>query len=51
MHICDIIRDKQEGRALSDEQIKYFIEGYVSGEIADYQASALAMAIWYSGMT
>jgi len=36
---------------LSAEEIDFFVEGYTSGEIPDYQASALLMAIWFKGMT
>lgn len=50
MRITDIIRKKRDGFALSKEEIEYFINGYVSGEIADYQASALLMAIFFNDM-
>jgi pyrimidine-nucleoside phosphorylase len=47
----DIIRKKRDGGALTREEIDAFVSGYVAGEIPDYQASALCMAIWYRGMT
>ncbi len=47
----DIIDKKKRGEALNREEIAYFIRGYVSGEIPDYQASALLMAICFMGMT
>ncbi|WP_076556899.1 pyrimidine-nucleoside phosphorylase [Salimicrobium flavidum] len=50
MRMYDIIVKKREGNALSEEEIKFFIEGYTSGEIPDYQASALAMALYFQGM-
>ncbi|MGB4589327.1 MAG: pyrimidine-nucleoside phosphorylase [Clostridiaceae bacterium] len=50
MHILEIISKKKEGSALSKEEIYYFIEGYTKGEIPDYQASALLMAIYFKGM-
>lgn len=50
MHILEIISKKKEGLALSKEEITYFIEGYTKGEIPDYQASALLMAIYFKGM-
>ncbi len=50
MRAYDIIKKKRDGLALSDEEIRAFIEGYVSGEIADYQAAALCMAIYFRGM-
>ena len=51
MRMYDIILKKKEGKALSREEINYFISGYTAGEIPDYQASALAMAICFQGMT
>ncbi|MBQ7224826.1 MAG: pyrimidine-nucleoside phosphorylase [Clostridia bacterium] len=50
MRAYDIIKKKRDGLALSQEEINYFIDGYVKGEIADYQASALCMAIYFRGM-
>lgn len=47
----DIIKRKRDGGELSDEEISFFIDGYVSGEIPDYQASALCMAVFYRGMS
>lgn len=51
MRMVDIIEKKRDGKVLSDEEIKFFIKGYVDGSIPDYQASALAMAIYYKGMS
>jgi pyrimidine-nucleoside phosphorylase len=51
MRIYDIILKKRNGGVLSREEIKFFIEGYTKGDIPDYQASALCMAIWFRGMT
>lgn len=50
MRITDIIRKKRDGYALTKEEIEYFIDGYVKGDIADYQASALLMAIFFNDM-
>ena len=50
MRMFDIIAHKRDGRALTDEEIDYFVEGYVNGDIPDYQASALCMAIYLRGM-
>ena len=47
----DIIRKKRDGLALSEKEIQWFIDGYVKGDIPDYQASALCMAIYFKGMT
>ena len=50
MDIIEIIEHKRDGLVLSDEEIHYFIKNYVSGEVKDYQASALLMAIYLKGM-
>ncbi len=46
-----IIEKKRNGEALSDEEVGLFIDGYVRGEIPDYQMAALAMAIYFKGMS
>ncbi|MBI5931274.1 MAG: thymidine phosphorylase [Chloroflexi bacterium] len=51
MHITDIIIRKRDGGELSTQEINWFIENYTSGQVADYQASALCMAIFFKGMT
>ena len=51
MNIIDIIENKKNGYELTEEEIKYFIENYTNGEIPDYQAAALIMAICINGMT
>ena len=51
MNILEIIEKKRDKKELSKEEIEYFIKGYTKGEIADYQASALLMAIYLNGMT
>ena len=50
MRMYDIIKKKRDGGKLSEEEIRWFGKGYVSGEIPDYQAAALCMAIFYKGM-
>ena len=51
MDAVEVIRTKRDGRRLSDEQIEWFIGRYAEGgEIADEQAAALAMAIFFNGM-
>ncbi len=50
MTMYDIIQKKRDGFALSDSEIKFFVDGFTSGEIPDYQASALLMAIYFKGM-
>jgi thymidine phosphorylase len=46
----DIIRAKRDGQTLTDEQIRWFINSYTAGVVADEQASALLMAIVWRGM-
>jgi thymidine phosphorylase len=43
--VLDVIRTKRDGGTLTDEQVRFFIEGYTAGTIADEQAAALCMAI------
>lgn len=51
MRMYDIIYKKRNGEELTDEEIRFFIDGYTKGDIPDYQASALMMAIYFNGMT
>lgn len=50
MRMVDVIIKKRNGLELSEEEIRFFIEGFTSGEIPSYQASSLAMAILFKGM-
>lgn len=50
MRITDIIIKKRDGGVLTKEEISFFVEGYTAGEIPDYQASALLMAIFFEGL-
>lgn len=50
MNILDIIAKKRDTKELSKEEIEYFIKEYTDGNIQDYQASALIMAIYINGM-
>ena len=50
MRIYDIIEKKKRGLALSEAEIRFFANGVTSGEIPDYQAAALLMAICLRGM-
>ena len=50
MRMYDLIAKKKHGETLTDEEIFFMVDGYVKGEIADYQMSAMLMAIWFKGM-
>lgn len=50
MRMVDIIAKKRDGLALTEEEIRFFIEGYSKGDIPDYQASAFTMAVLFQGM-
>ena len=51
MRMVDIITKKRDGGELTDQEITFFVNGYVEGKIPDYQVSALLMAIVFKGMT
>ena len=51
MNILDVISKKRDKKELSKEEIEYFVKEYTSGNITDYQAAALVMAIYINGMT
>lgn len=51
MKIVDILEKKRDGQILSKEEIQFWIDGVVSGEVPNYQTSALLMAIAINGMT
>jgi pyrimidine-nucleoside phosphorylase/thymidine phosphorylase len=51
MRAVDVIRKKRDGQALSAEEIRWMVDGIASGEVADYQWSALLMAVLWRGMS
>jgi pyrimidine-nucleoside phosphorylase len=51
MRAVDVIRQKRDGLALSDEAIDFFVRGVTDGSIPDYQATALLMAVLWRGMS
>lgn len=51
MNMYDIILKKRLGHELSRDEIKFFVDGFTSGAIPDYQMSALLMAICFNSMT
>ena len=50
MRMVDLIEKKRDGFELSKEEIDFVIKGYTDGSIPDYQMSAFAMAVYFSGM-
>ncbi len=51
MRMYDVIAKKRNGETLNEEEIRFMIDGYVKGEIPDYQMSAMLMAIYLNGMS
>lgn len=51
MRAVDIITKKRDGQELASDEINFFIKGFTSGAIPDYQASAWAMAVLLNGMS
>ncbi len=51
MRAVDLIQKKRDGLALSTQEINWLIEGYAKGTVPDYQMSAMAMAIYFKGMS
>ena len=51
MRAVDVIQKKRDGHELKRDEIAFFVDGYTRGTIPDYQASALAMAVFFKGMT
>jgi len=50
MNSVEIIKLKRNGHILTKDQIKFFIEGFLQGSIADYQMSAFLMSVYFNGM-
>jgi pyrimidine-nucleoside phosphorylase len=51
MNVTEIIAKKRDGHALSRDEIRFFVEGFTCGKIAEYQAAAWCMAVYFQGMT
>ncbi|MEJ5304366.1 MAG: thymidine phosphorylase [Ignavibacteria bacterium] len=51
MNPVEIIIKKRNGQRLTEDEIKFFVNGFLTGEIPDYQMSAFLMAIYFNGMS
>jgi thymidine phosphorylase len=50
VNAVELIKAKRDGGSLTDDQVRWFIDAYTSGQVADEQASALLMAVFFRGM-
>ena len=51
MRMYDVIAKKRDGGTLNREELAFAVNGFVNGQVPDYQMSALLMAIYLKGMT
>src|SRR2546421_12432927 len=51
MHVPSLIEKKRDGHTLTTKEIRSLVEDFVVGDVPDYQMSALAMAVFFRGMT
>ncbi|MCC7109575.1 MAG: hypothetical protein IT382_09825, partial [Deltaproteobacteria bacterium] len=51
MRAYDLIKTKRDGGALSADEVRALVAGYVDGSVADYQMAAFAMAVFFRGMS
>jgi pyrimidine-nucleoside phosphorylase len=51
MRAYDVIKKKRDGASLSADEVRELVDGYVRGDVADYQMAAFAMAVFFRGMT
>ena len=51
MRTTDLIIKKRDGQELSTQEIDWFVENFTTGEIPDYQVSAMLMSIYFQGMS
>src|ERR1035437_10409405 len=48
---AQIIQKKRDGNALSEDEIRFFVNGFTDGKLPEYQMAALAMAVCFQGMS
>jgi pyrimidine-nucleoside phosphorylase len=51
MHVVELIERKRNGEELAPAEVRELIAAYARGEVADYQAAAFLMAVWFRGLT
>jgi pyrimidine-nucleoside phosphorylase len=51
MNVYELIKKKRDGLELSKKEIRYFVDGFVNGQIPDYQMTAFLMAVYFKGMS
>ena len=51
MRAVDIIEKKRDNKTLSTEEISWFLDEYLKGDIPDYQMSSFLMSVYFNGMT
>jgi pyrimidine-nucleoside phosphorylase len=51
MNVYELIKKKRDGLELSTDEIRFLINGFVSGDIPDYQMSAFLMSVYFQGMS
>ena len=51
MRAVDIIQKKRDNEKLSDKEIEFLLNGYLAGDIPDYQMSAFLMAVYFNDMS
>src|SRR5215471_8178376 len=51
MHAVELIERKRNGEELSADHVREFIDGFVAGDVPDYQAAAFLMAVWFRGLS
>ena len=50
MRVYELIRRKRDGEELTPEEVRHLVEGFVKGEVPDYQMAAFLMAVYFRGL-
>ena len=51
MNVCEIIKKKRDGHELSKNEIRFIVDGYLNGQVREYQMSAFLMSVYFKGMS